>query len=431
MHAYPHQLAGFVLDQWAEASGDGASTGGDLDPATLQEILSAAYQATLLREEDRPVTFRAIFAGPEAFAADAGPPHGLHRLVFEQPRPLTAHELRRLSLAAKFNRSLVGVSPGDDGALEIWGILHSGPRWLQSTQGGRSAGPLLPPVLVVSGTGPGRLSVSKGSVHVAKLVGGQVTGPLMDVFDSRWLPDLFTTTRNDLIALHEQTRISSGADWACLDPDVARLVAQHMIRRVISTMRSRHHGGTLIVVPSDVGRSLLAEQRSVRLKYTFRDEEPRRRFRTLLVGIMNRLAEAHAAPARVGWREYAATTDATLQALDEAVFEVSHLIAAVADVDGAVLLTKGFELLGFGGVIGSELPEVTTVHQALDVEGTLREAEPTDGVGTRHRSVYRLCNELPSALAIVISQDDTVRFVRRVGDDVLYWDQATLNALDV
>jgi hypothetical protein len=431
MHAYPHQLAGFVLDQWRDAADTGTSAEDDLDPAVLHEILSAAYQATLLREEDRPVTFRAIFADPDVFAADAGPPDGLHRLAFEHPRPLSAHELRRLSLAAKFNRSLLGIHRGSEGALEIWGILHSGPRWLQSVQGGRGAGQLLPPVLVVSGTGPGRLTVSKGSIHVAKLVGGQVTGPLLDVFDSRWLPDLFATVRNDLQALHDQTRASRGADWACLDADLTRLVAQHMIRRVISTMRSRHHGGTLIVVPSDVGRRLLSEQRSVRVKYTFRDEEPRRRFRTLLVGIMNRLAEAHVAPARVGWNEYAVTTDATLQALDEAVFEVSHLIAAAADVDGAVLLTRGFELLGFGGVIGSELPEVNTVHQALDVEGTLREEETTDGVGTRHRSVYRLCLELPSALAIVVSQDDTVRFVRRVGDDVLYWDQATLSALDV
>ena len=46
------------------------------------------------------------------------------------------------------------------------------------------------------------------------------------------------------------------------------------------------------------------------------------------------------------------------------------------------------------------------------------------GVGTRHRSAYRLCNELRDVIAVVISQDGNVRFVKRKDEAVTYWDQA-------
>ena len=47
---------------------------------------------------------------------------------------------------------------------------------------------------------------------------------------------------------------------------------------------------------------------------------------------------------------------------------MSHLIASLANVDGAVVLTKRFEILGFGAEIAGELPHVTEVRRALDLE---------------------------------------------------------------
>lgn len=52
--------------------------------------------------------------------------------------------------------------------------------------------------------------------------------------------------------------------------------------------------------------------------------------------------------------------------------------------------------------------------------------EQTRGVGTRHRSAYNLCHVLKDVLAIVISQDGGVRFIRSNNEAVMYWDhQAT------
>ena len=48
--------------------------------------------------------------------------------------------------------------------------------------------------------------------------------------------------------------------------------------------------------------------------------------------------------------------------------------------------------------------------------------ERVDGVGTRHRSAYRMCAATPGALAIVVSQDGSVRFVTSHRGALTYWD---------
>jgi len=116
--------------------------------------------------------------------------------------------------------------------------------------------------------------------------------------------------------------------------------------------------------------------------------------------------------------------------MDETLFEKAHLLADLTLVDGAVVLNRRFELLGFGAEISSGLDNVTTVQKALDIDGVKREPESVRRVGTRHRSAYRLCKALPGVLAVVISQDGQVRFVRWHDGEVTYWDQLATSILD-
>ena len=397
----------------------------------LEEAISACYQASLLREEERPVTFRLALTEPERCPSELGPPGGLHRLEFTESRPFDEHELRRLSPAADFHRSLIGAAAvGEEGRLRIWGILHSGPRWVRSTQGGREQAPPLPPVAVIHTRGPGQLAVYRGDVPIGSLDGGRLTDTSMDVFASRWLPESFASVRAELMELHESAREQAQEPWAPLDADLTRMIGQHAIRRVISVLRDSHHGGTLIFVPPERTEEFSDNNRYVTFRHRFTEGEPRRRFRTLIVGVMNRLAEVHGKgeapsyPREVGWEEYRKTGDEGIAELDEAIFELAHLIAALAAIDGAVVMSKRFELLGFGGEISGELPAVRTVAKALDLEGERILEEPTDGVGTRHRSAYRLCSALEEAVGVVVSQDGNARFVRRMDAGVTYWDHA-------
>ena len=436
--AYPHTMAAFILERWqrAHTREDGTpDPWGDQPPSSLalERLVAVCFQASLLREESRPVTFRLILAEPALFPCDQGPPDGLHCLRFSQPRPFNPLEARRLSPAANFYRSLIGVCLDEKTEQpKMWGILHSGLRWLQNVHGGRGRVQTLPPALVLSVTGPGRITVGFGSELICHTEGGTLLKQSPNVFESKWMRETFEPTRNEQLDLIARLRAEEGADWPPLDPMLLRVISQHAIKRVISALRGAHHGATILLMPTDLRGELSDGNRYIDLKYRFAEGEPRHRFRTLVTNIVSRVCHLHAGRnTAVGWTEYALSNDADLGDFDEAIFEMAYLIAGCAEVDGAVVLTKNFEVLGFGGEISGELPGVVSVRQALDLEGETYEDEITQSVGTRHRSAYRLCLAVPGALAIVISQDGAVRFVRNHRGAVTYWDQASTTSLDV
>jgi hypothetical protein len=393
----------------------------------MASLIATAYHASFLHDEARPVAFRLLHLPPETLPAEAGPPTGIHRLRFDRPRPFDEHELQRLSQAAKYHRALIGVDGDRESDLRIWGIAQSGPRWMHAAQGGRTVDAPPSDALIVTAMRPGHIAVACGAQPIAELRSGAIVDFAVDVFQSSWLPARFADIRDDILAEHAARRArAAAADHAPLaevSPDIIRALAQQMVKRVVAIMRAAHHGGTIVIIPDECLAGVAAGD-PLRLKYAISDDPARRRFRALVLEAMTALARLGGAAgyAKVDYEEYRASTEPVLAELDEAIFEISQLIAALADVDGAVVLTKRFELVGFGAEIAGQLPEVATVLRAIDVEATRREEEVVDRVGTRHRSAYRLCARLRDALAIVVSQDGSARFVAWHEGAVTYWD---------
>jgi hypothetical protein len=406
--SYPHHLTERVRWAWPQ--------GGAPLPRNIESLLDIAYHASFLRDETRPVTCRIMVAPPLSLSNEGGPPNALLPLRFEEPRAYTEHELRRLSPAAKFQRALIGVDADGDSPV-IWGLVQTGPRWLQTARGGRAKEPPMPRSLVLRVVRPGHVIVACGNKLVAELRGGRLSDFSLDVFQSEWLPALFKGERKMMATEHvggpAETKITED-----LAATLTRYLAQQMIKRVVATMRAAHHGGTLLIVPPDC-----SAWHYLQTKYDFEEAEPRRHFRRLVLQILDTLAQRAAATGRAPDAElYRHDTDAHLADLDEGLFEMSNLIAALADVDGAVLLTKRFEILGFGAEIAGELPRVNEVHRAIDLEGKRSATEVAEAVGTRHRSAYRFCAAVPGALAVVVSQDGGVRFITMHDGAVTYWD---------
>jgi hypothetical protein len=124
-----------------------------------------------------------------------------------------------------------------------------------------------------------------------------------------------------------------------------------------------------------------------------------------------------------GWSEYQTLMDTKLSDMDEALFDFAHFLADLMSVDGALVVTQTLELVGFGAELRFDAPELKGVRHALDLEGEIWANEPLDNVGTRHRAVYRFCKGYPRCLAIVVSQDGSVRFVKNHNGEVTYWNQ--------
>src|SRR5262245_39405585 len=183
-HAYPPDLARYVEEHWP--SGTPLTVSRDL----LSEALSIAFEASMTSEEGRPTAFRLLLTPAERLPEAGAPNDGVLRLRFDQSRPLTSDELRRLSPSAPFETSLIGIHV-EKQRWRIWGLAHSGPAWLAPTWGGRSLVPNWTYDPIIHVLGPGRLAVRRAGRLVGALERGQLVDTMMDVFDSEWLPALF------------------------------------------------------------------------------------------------------------------------------------------------------------------------------------------------------------------------------------------------
>jgi len=199
-------------------------------------------------------------------------------------------------------------------------------------------------------------------------------------------------------------------------------VAQQMLRRAIQLVRGARHGGLILIV--DTGDGVEARQLAgLRMKYSLTRDEPARRYRTLLFQILEAVA-ATTTKESVGWADFASSSNARFEELEQAIFEQSRVLANLTAIDGALVLDKRFGVLGFGAEVSAELPTPASVWRAVDTEGQLRNPEDIENVGTRHRAAYRFVNDHPNGLAVVISQDGGVSFVAKREQHVVFWEQS-------
>ena len=105
---------------------------------------------------------------------------------------------------------------------------------------------------------------------------------------------------------------------------------------------------------------------------------------------------------------------------DERLDDSLAFIARLAAVDGAVVISDRFQLKGFGGEVRAAAPKLADVQFGNVSAGTVTRS--LEEFGTRHRSAFRFCYALPSAIAFTVSQDGDVRMARRVANDVVVVD---------
>jgi hypothetical protein len=319
-----------------------------------------------------------------------------------------------------FETSLIGAQAEDD-KLRIWGIAHSGPAWLAPTWGGRSLVPNWTYDPVIHVTGPGKIAVRCAGKLVGAIERGLLVDTTMDVFDSEWLPAMFVREREEIRMEHNALQARTASPTS-VDPTLVGRVGQHMLRRAIQLVRGARHGGMILVVNAGVPVPSSGLD-GLRLKYRFGQDEPSHRYRTLLLQILEAVAAA-SPKGSVGWSDFASNASEHLEKLEQAVFELSRVIANLTAIDGAVVLDKRLGLLGFGAEVSAELSAPRRVWRALDTEGRERRADDFENVGTRHRAAYRFVSDHPDRLAIVISQDGGVSFVTNREQEVVFWEQS-------
>ena|GEM_PF-5550903 len=118
---------------------------------------------------------------------------------------------------------------------------------------------------------------------IAMLRGGKIFTPAKSVFNSSWRSDRLSEAFTELWKLHEAARLKAEGHWALLERNFPNMIAQEVTKRIISTVRNSHHGGTILTLSPKVAAEVCSENHYLNIKYQFSEEEPRNRFRTLLI----------------------------------------------------------------------------------------------------------------------------------------------------
>jgi hypothetical protein len=377
-------------------------------------------QASLLREESRPIKCRLVLINPSELSEAEGPPTGMQVLQLQDERKLGAQEIRRISPCATFYRSLIGVRWDPKEGFWIWGILNSGTRWVARIDGGRLQSPAAPSRLIINVSGPGNLIISCGDCLIATLLNGMLEGHGFDIYEAPWLhrsqEGFAQWAIRECFKDHEM--------GATVEPDLVKMLGQNITRRIISQVRRAQHGGMFIIVRTDDTTRIVDPIGSIRPKYWIKETRASRRSRELLFAVIRDLSTVGAEHGlkTVGWKEYQGFADERLARLDESIFECAHFLADLMAIDGALVVTGTWDVIGFGAEIHGASNRNEVVYRALDLEATELVEERADQAGTRHRAAYRLSRQHPECLIIVVSQDGAVRYVANLNGKVAFWE---------
>jgi len=311
------------------------------DTRIVSAVVNAAFWASLRREEGR---------SPRVSLALVSPDRTGQPLRFERPLPLDPDVLVRLGPAVEGPGIHLGVWPGSEGELRIWGAARELPEFC----------------LVAEVVEPGLL--------VLKYQRGK---------DQKF--------GNLAVLLGDQLRVVEEGDGSMpgRPPLLAALLGSDiiipwtdggtMLTQVAVSMRRHGHGASLLVVPSGTEgwRNSIAQQAGYAMAPPFRT----------LAELLARGDDAGAAD------EVRALLDA---------------LAGLTAVDGAAILTHRFELLAFGATIRRRegYPPVEQVLVTEPVAGNLPvRLAATDLGGTRHLSAAQFVHDQRDSLALVASQD--------------------------
>jgi len=327
------------------APGDRAQLASVPDAAAIEAMIDAAFWASLRREESYI---------PKISLAYLTPGQSPHPLRLERPLPLDPAALARVAPAVERPGIHLGVSrTGAD--LHVWGMARAIPRYCFVAE---VAEPGL--IVIKHHRGPDAAKF----VNVAVLEGDQIK--VIDEHAST-LPDCPTLLTSLL-----------GFD----SPDSWSGSANVLVQLAVS-MRVHRRGGLLIVVPEDSSawRESIVQPISYATSPAFSE----------LAELSRQVPEADRGRA---WQE--------------AIARAVDAVAGLTAVDGATLMTSGYDVLGFGAKIARRRgqPQVEQLTLTEPIEGDEAAiVNPGRLGGTRHLSAAQFVHDQRDAVALVASQD--------------------------
>lgn len=392
---------------------------------TFSTIVSIAFNASLQTEEKRRTGFRLIYFSLdelERIREHDRPSNNYRFMPLANRRPFETRELVQIATVADITRLLVCVCLYEKtNKLKIWGLLDTGESWWRVIQNRSFFGDPPPHFLTITSTRPGELSFSLHGDILVVLKDGRLTYPSTDPIRSSPISDWLEKSRN---VLYTQVLQSLETDrWSEEENDEGfpGIFYDSFLKRILFNIRSIGHGGILILVPHEVGSDDVRLADRVVLKYQAEFDYAWSYLTDFLVNEyeydrLQSSSNCQEASTSKYFHKFSQLEDLG-DRLIEKIDDTAKSIASLTGVDGAVVITNQFRVLGFGGEIIAESPSLQYVTHATENQST----KLIELFGTRHRSAFRFCSSFEDAVAFIFSSDGAVRATKRMGKELMYW----------
>lgn len=441
MSTYPLDLIPILKSKWKQRENRRYGKVSSL-PSTseLKILLDVAFHATFLTEEGRRPGFRLLHYPAKDYKKDQKEEpkdffHSDRLLPLDVPRPYTIAEVNRLAPAAELTRILMCIDNVSNDPqkpdLRIWAMLDVGENWWKYIRHEITGGYTPPPHLTISSSCPGELSLSVQGEVIMTLRNGQILYPVSDVLGSGPIAKFFESAKHDLyndtLASLHQTKWSDEAT----DEDYPLRFYNFFLERILFYIREKQHGGMIIIIPKSIDKTDTRITDRLNIKYSCSYD--------YIWGLLvNSLVTRHKYYDSFFslWDEKKAVTQDLFQensilseekeGLDEALGDAAQAVTALTSVDGAVVMTDRFHILGFGAEVIAISPSLKQIVISAEPEHF---RAPIESYGTRHRAAFRFCSSFEDSVTFVVSKDGGVKAVKRVGSDVILWPDINAGAM--
>lgn len=422
---FPSKIAERVFEQWAAfASIRGYEPAPRPPLQALATLLNTCFFASLKREEGRMIQFDLALCSPSRLgdAANRFSPFTkiFNLLPFEetgQPRKLSVHDLVRLAPACEPNKTILLVAPENEkDYLKLWGVVAV--DWASGTSVSLQE-------FRIRVVGPGEMKIMLHGREFCTYKDGTISEPERGLINRGCIYDFF---KESSLNLCRQVRAGTGqpADEELIhERDYRAMGYLFVLQNLIDGVQGLNHGGCILIVPED---STVQSFENLNVKYRCWDETVWNCLRGKWI-LHDQFYRASGL-AREGRSDPEELVRLQCETYDVEVGLRDALasLARFTAVDGAVLMTRKFDLLGFGAVV--KLPQTAEykVFHCMDRQGTNRKLKTIEDFGTRHRSAFEFCYRCgENSVAVAVSQDGGAKMVRRVGNDVCFWENMTFD----
>lgn len=405
----------------------------------LRNLFDIAYQTSLKTEEQRNLTYCLYVCSKDEFEGFIqheeyyykGVLHNFykdkpHFLRFRRRRKFSISELRRLAPATNPSHIAIGVEPLGSGDLGIWGLIDFGSSWGKLVRGEIGSAKLPPNILIITSSEPGHIKISRSGHDLITFKGGQINYGKSVLFGDKPVDVLLKNKSNKFFKSLDFGKRAHECEPAGVKYTLIKRMAKdqyiNFFRSISLNIQSLGHGGTLLLVPEN---TILASR--LKIKYPVESSISK----ILLAKKIELLRQRSSLNMKIYKRKEKILSKDELEnrdhiyakseANDRSIADLLNFLGALSQVDGAVVLTDTLKILGFGAeiIIAGEGPK--NVKIADNIKGSKGKKISAESYGTRHRSAFRFCSKVDSAIAFVFSQDGETKVIKKSESEVVVW----------